>query len=59
MALPGNKKDSLSDKVADSIVREAERHYKDMRQHEVSKEDAASIVRDGFRKASVRPISRD
>lgn len=45
MGLPENKKNDLAKKVSDSVFREIKRSYKDMRDHEVSKEDAFDVIR--------------
>ena len=47
MSLPQEKKNKLADKVADDVKEVIDRHYKDLRKHEISKEDANSIVRVG------------
>lgn len=59
MSLPKEKIDQLADKVADGIVREAERQYKDLRQHEVTPNDAAEAVQLGFEKARTGQIRKD
>lgn len=55
MSLPDNKKDALSEKVSADIVKEVKRHYKDLRKHDVSRDDATEIVRGGIRKAYWTP----
>jgi hypothetical protein len=45
--LPETKKDALADRVAGDVKRELLKNYKDLRQHEVSKQDAREIIRRG------------
>ena len=47
MSLPPSKKSALADKVAQDVHRELTKHYRDLRSHEVSKEDARDIIDGG------------
>ena len=45
MGLPQEKIHRFSKELSDNIIKETKRYYKDLRTHEVSKEDAHKIVR--------------
>ncbi len=47
MGLPTNKKLELANIVADDVKKLLERHYADLRRHEVNRDDAVHIVRIG------------
>lgn len=45
MSLPEEKKERLAEKVKEGIFREVKRNYKDLRDHDVSSEDAFDVIR--------------
>lgn len=57
-SLPEAKKDSLADKVADTIHREVTREFKNLRDHEVSKSDTNEIVSKGI-KRGIERVNKD
>lgn len=62
MALPQNKADKLEEKVAVDIKKMAVDTYRDLRRHEVSKEQARDIVWKGVstgRRQAEDEISKD
>lgn len=59
MSLPKEKKEKLADNFAKDIIKEMNRHYQDLRNHEVSPNDTKDILRKGFFKAKDAPFPKE
>lgn len=55
MGLPEEKINKLAEKVADDVRKVAKENYDNLRQHEVSPQDAAKVIGRGLSKATITP----